>query len=41
MDGDMESGRQYGVTPPISTSLPTPEDLRLTEALISELRQEQ
>jgi poly(A) polymerase len=30
--------RQYGVTPPISSALPTDADLRLNESLLAELR---
>lgn len=30
--------RQWGVTPPISTALPTPEELAANDDLISELK---
>ena len=33
-----ENTRQYGVTPAISSTLPTPAELRLNEALLAELR---
>jgi poly(A) polymerase len=36
----MAAQPQLGVTPPISSALPTGEELRLNEALIDELRQQ-
>lgn len=30
--------KQYGVTPPVSTALPTPEEVKLNDAMIEELR---
>jgi poly(A) polymerase len=34
------SERTFGVTPPITTNLPTPDEVRLTEALLEELKRQ-
>lgn len=34
------SNRQWGVTPPISTSLPTPAELLANDTLIAELKRQ-
>lgn len=34
----MSSEKQYGVTPPLSTEMPTEEQRRATDALLEELR---
>ncbi len=36
----MQSTRQWGVTPPISTALPTPVELAANDALIEELKRQ-
>lgn len=35
-----QQARQWGVTPPISTALPTDKDLAANDALIAELKRE-